>query len=163
MRTLTLRKYQILFLTIICVSIAYAKTYEVTVTRKDSNWYSVDRKDVAIKTKYCYEYAYSELAFLNTGGYKDELTFSKSGKSCSVDAIYGEVKYRSGNYAIKVTRQDDNWYEISGTQTFIKTNYCLSLALMKDAILSIGTFGSGTLLVDNYKCAIDGFYSEIRL
>jgi hypothetical protein len=74
-----------------------------------------------------------------------------------------EVKYRSGNYTIKVTRKDDNWYEIFGTQTFIKTNYCLSLALMKDAILSIGTFGSGTLLVDNYKCAIDGFYSEIRL
>ena len=39
---------------------ALAENYEVNLTRKGSNVYKIDGKDIIIQTRYCYVYAYSE-------------------------------------------------------------------------------------------------------
>ena len=48
---------------------ALAENYEVNLTRKGSNVYKIDGKDIIIQTRYCYVYAYSEEAILKTSGY----------------------------------------------------------------------------------------------
>lgn len=37
---------------------ALAENYEVNLTRKSSNVYKVDGKDIIIQTRHCYVYAY---------------------------------------------------------------------------------------------------------
>ena len=39
-------------------------TYKVNITRKDANLYKVDGTNFYIRTKYCYEYCYSEEVIL---------------------------------------------------------------------------------------------------
>ncbi|WP_256644930.1 hypothetical protein [Thermomonas paludicola] len=38
---------------------ALAENYEVNLTRKGSNAYKIDGKDIIIQTRHCYVYAYS--------------------------------------------------------------------------------------------------------
>ena len=47
---------------------ALAENYEVNLTRKGSNVYKIDGKDIIIQTRYCYVYAYSEEAIFKTSG-----------------------------------------------------------------------------------------------
>ncbi|MFP9530425.1 hypothetical protein [Pectobacterium brasiliense] len=47
----------------------HADTWEINVTRKDSNIYQITGRDVFVNTKYCYVYAYSEDAYLRVDGY----------------------------------------------------------------------------------------------
>lgn len=42
--------------------------YVVKVTRKGSNLYKIDDKNIYIQTKYCYEYSYSQEVVLNIEG-----------------------------------------------------------------------------------------------
>lgn len=46
---------------------ALAENYEVNLTRKGSNVYKIDGKDIIIQALYCYVYAYSEEAIFKTG------------------------------------------------------------------------------------------------
>lgn len=54
-------------------------TYSEYVTRKSSNVYKVDGKNVFVKTKYCYEYAYGQNAIIEITNYQGytfgEVTF----------------------------------------------------------------------------------------
>ena len=56
----------------------------ISVTRKESDLYQVDYGNVFIKTRYCYEYAYGEDAFV----YKDKLYFTGQDESCDVEGVY---------------------------------------------------------------------------
>lgn len=47
----------------------HANTWEINVTRNDSNLYQITGKDSFVNTKYCYVYAYSEDAYLRVDGY----------------------------------------------------------------------------------------------
>ena len=38
--------------------------YSITVTRKGQDFYQIDGTNIFIKTRYCYEYSYSQDAFL---------------------------------------------------------------------------------------------------
>lgn len=143
--------------------LAYADNYEVSVTRKGSNLYSVDGKDIFIHTRYCYEYAYSESAFLSMRGTSGEIIFLDSGGKCDIKAVYGKSTQEAGNYSVTVSREDDDWYEIFGTDMYIKTNYCLSLALGTEAVLSLRAGGLGTLYIDDEKCIVEGVYTKMQL
>ena len=75
-------------------SSASAETYEISVTRKDSNLYKVDGQEIYIKTRYCYEYAYSQRAILiidSPGGFNiGKILFvasSGSGNQCDVEKV----------------------------------------------------------------------------
>lgn len=143
--------------------IALADNYEVSVTRKGRNIYKVDGKDIYIQTRYCYEYVYSENAFLKMHGYTGEIIFLDSGGKCDVKAVYGRSKQSAGKYAVTINREDDDWYEIWGTGIYIKTSGCLSLALGEEAVLSISAGGYGTLYVEGNQCMVEGLYSKMRL
>ena len=144
-------------------SLAIADNYEVSVTRKGSNLYKVDGKSILIQTRYCYEYVYYEDSFLKMNGYFGEIIFTDSGGKCDVKAVYGPSNQKAGKYAVKISRESDNWYEIWGQGIYIKTSICLSLALVKEAFLVLNASGYGTLYVGNNKCMVEGVYSRMKL
>lgn len=78
---------------------ALAENYEVNLTRKGSNVYKIDGKDIIIQTRYCYVYAYSEEAIFKASGYGGEVIFfdSKEQVRCAggfwpVEAEPGQIR-----------------------------------------------------------------------
>ena len=143
---------------------ALAENYEVNLTRKGSNVYKIDGKDIIIQTRYCYVYAYSEEAIFKTSGYGGEVIFFDSKDKCDVKAVFGLSKQKPGKYVVTVSREDDDWYEVFGTNSYIKTSSCLSLALGEEAYLSISPSGFGQLrFEDGDDCMVEGIYTKLRL
>ena len=141
-----------------------AENYEVSLTRKGSNVYKIDGKDIFIQTRYCYLYAYSEEAILKTSGYGGEVIFFDSKDKCDVKAVFGLSKEKPGKYVVTVSREDDDWYEVLGTNSYIKTSTCLSLALGEEAYLTISASGFGQLrFEDGDDCMVEGVYTKLRL
>lgn len=141
-----------------------AENYEVNLTRKGSNVYEVDGKDIIIQTRHCYVYAYSEEAILKTPGYGGEVFFFDSKDKCDVKAVLGVSKQKPGKYVVTVNREDDDWFEVFGTSSYIKTSSCLSLALGEEAYLTIAKSGFGRLLFkDGNDCTVEGIYTKMRL
>ena len=141
-----------------------AENYEVSLTRKGSNVYKIDGKDVIIQTRYCYVYAYSEEAIFKASGYGGELIFFDSKDKCDVKAVFGLSKQKPGKYVVTVSREDDDWYEVLGTNSYIKTSTCLSLALGEEAYLTISASGFGQLrFEDGDDCMVEGVYTKLRL
>jgi hypothetical protein len=154
----------ILLLTAFCCGLTYADTYEVTVSRKGSNIYKASGKDIIIQTRHCYAYAYSEDAILKGNGYGGEIIFPESRDKCDVKAVFGPSTQKSGKFKVMISRDDDDWYEVFGTNTYIKTSACLSLALGEEAIFNHRGSGIGTLnFKDGTDCMVEGVYSKMRL
>ncbi|WP_377806834.1 hypothetical protein [Acidovorax facilis] len=143
---------------------ALADNYEVNLTRKGSNVYKIDGKDIFIQTRYCYVYAYSEEAILKTSGYGGEVIFFDSKDKCDVKAVFGLSKQEPGKYVVTVSHEDDDWYEVFGTNSYIKTSSCLSLALGEEAYLTISPSGFGQLrFEDGDDCMVEAVYTKLRL
>ena len=143
---------------------ALAENYEVNLTRKGSNVYKIDGKDIIIQTRYCYVYAYSEEAILKTSGYGGEVIFFDSKDKCDVKAVFGLSKQEPGKYVVTVSHEDDDWYEVFGTNSHIKTSSCPSLALGEEAYLTISPSGFGRLrFEDGDDCMVEGVYTKLRL
>lgn len=141
-----------------------AENYEVSLTRKGSNVYKIDAEDIIIQTRYCYVYAYSEEAIFKASGYGGEVIFFDSKDKCDVKAVFGASKQKPGKYAVTVSREDDDWYEVIGTNSYIKTSSCLSLALGEEAYLTISAPGFGQLrFEDGNDCMVEGVYTKLRL
>ncbi len=141
-----------------------AENYEVTLTRKGSNVYKVDGKDIIIQTRYCYVYAYSEDAIFKSSGYGGEVIFFDSKDKCDVKAVFGVAKQKPGKYVVTVSHEDDDWYEVMGTTSYIKTSACLSLALGEEAYLTIANSGFGRLrFKDGNDCMVEAVYTKLRL
>ena len=141
-----------------------AENYEVSLTRKGSNVYKIDGKDIIIQTRYCYVYAYSEEAIFKASGYGGELIFFDSKDKCDVKAVFGLSKEKPGKYVVTVSREDDDWYEVLGTNSYIKTSTRLSLALGEEAYLTISASGFGQLrFEDGDDCMVEGVYTKLRL
>lgn len=143
---------------------ALAENYEVNLTRKGSNVYKVDARDIIIQTRYCYVYAYSEEAIFKSSGYGGEVIFFDSKDKCDVKAVFGVSKQKPGKYVVTVSREDDDWYEVFGTSSYIKTSSCLSLALGEEANLTISPSGFGRLRFDDGDdCMVEAVYTKLRL
>ena len=143
---------------------AQAENYEVNLTRKGSNVYKIDGKDIIIQTRYCYVYAYSEEAIFKTSGYSGEVIFFDSKDKCDVKAVFGVSKQKPGKYVVTVSREEDDWFEVFGTSSYIKTSSCLSLALGEEAYLTIANSGFGRLrFKDGNDCMVEGVYTKMRL
>ena len=146
------------------VAPAQAENYEVNLTRKGSNVYKIDGKDIIIQTRYCYVYAYSEEAIFKTSGYGGEVIFFDSKDKCDVKAVFGLSKQKPGKYVVTVSHEDDDWYEVMGTGSYIKTSACLSLALGEEAYLTITSSGFGRLRFrDGDDCMVEAVYTKLRL
>ena len=143
---------------------ALAENYEVNLTRKASNVYKIDGKDIIIQTRYCYVYAYSEEAIFQTSGSGGEVIFFDSKDKCDVKAVFGVSKQKPGKYVATVSREEDDWFEVFGTSSYIKTSSCLSLALGEEAYLTIANSGFGRLrFKDGNDCMVEGVYTKMRL
>ena len=94
-----------------------AENYEVNLTRKGSNVYKVDGKDIIIQTRYCYVYAYSEEVIFKSSGNGGEVIFFDSKDKCDVKAVFGVSKQKPGKYVVTVSREDDDWFEVFGTSS----------------------------------------------
>src|SRR5690606_28114288 len=141
-----------------------AENYEVSLTRKGSNVYKIDGKDTIIQTRYCYVYAYSEAAIFKSSGYGGEVIFFDSNDKCDVKAVFGISKQKPGKYVVTVSREDDDWYEVFGTNSYIKTSSCLSLAIGEEANLTILPSGLGRLQFDDDDdCMVEAVYTKMRL
>ena len=146
------------------VAPAQAENYEVNLTRKGSNVYKIDGKDIIIQTRYCYVYAYSEEAIFKTSGYGGEVIFFDSKDKCNVKAVFGVSKQKPGKFVVTVSHEDDDWYEVLGTNSYIKTSSCLSLALGEEAYLTIAPSGFGRLrFKDGGDCMVEAVYTKLRL
>ena len=145
------------------ITVANAGNYEVSLTRKSSNVYKVDGQDIIIQTRYCYVYAYSEEAIFKSSGYGGEVFFFGSKDKCDVKAVFGAAHHKPGKYAVTVSREEDDWYEIFGANAYIKTSSCLSLTLGEEAILNLVNYGVGTLRFRNgFDCMVEGVYTKLR-
>jgi hypothetical protein len=155
--------YFLMIFTILVPSLSFADNYEVSVTRKGSNLYKVDSKNIFIHTRYCYEYVYYQTSLLKMSSYSGEIIFKNSGKKCDVKEVYGPSGQGAGKYAVSVNREDDDWYEVWGQGVYIKTNACLSLAIGEEAVLALNAGGYGTLYIGDDECMVEGVYSKMRL
>jgi len=137
--------------------------YKVDLTRKDSNIYMIDGEDIIIHTRYCYVYAYSEEAIFDMATYGGELVFLESKDKCVVEAVFGRSEQISGRYAVRVSRDNNNWYEIFGSNSYIRTSNCIYLALGKEAYLTISSPGFGRLqFIDGNDCRVEGVYTKLQ-
>ena len=155
--------YFLIIFVFLAPSLSVADNYEVSVTRKGSNLYKVDSKNIFIHTRYCYEYVYYENSFLKMSGFSGEIIFTDSGGKCDVKAVYGPSEQKGGKYAVTVNREEDDWYEVWGQGVYIKTSACLSLALGEEAVLVLNAGGYGTLHVGDDECMVEGVYSKMKL
>lgn len=74
---------------VFAVNLSFAGVYKMTIKRVGTNVYESDA-GVIVKTKYCYEYAYSEEAVLKYEkySYDNKLIFLDSGESCDVEEVF---------------------------------------------------------------------------
>jgi len=59
------------------------------------------------------------------------------GEIVELESIYIISKIELGKYSITVTRKGQDFYQIDGTNIFIKTRYCYEYSYSQDAILII--------------------------
>lgn len=141
---------------------AGAENYELYLTRKGSNVYNADGKDIIIQTRYCYEYAYSQKSIFISTGYGGEVIFLNSNEKCDVKAVFSFAKQNQGKYKVTVRREEDDWYELLGTNIYIKTLNCLSMSYGEEAFLIITPSSSYNLkFKDGSDCIVENVYKKI--
>lgn len=141
-----------------------AENYDVNLTREGSNVYKVDGKDIIVQPRYCYVCAYSKEAIVKTSGYGVEVIFFDSKDKCDVKAVFGLSKQMPGKYVVTVSREDNDWYEVFGANSYLRTLSCLSLALGEEDFLTVAVSGFGRLRSkDGDDCIVDCFHSKMRL
>ena len=97
-------------------------------------------------------------------GYGGELIFFDSKDKCDVKGVFGLSKQKPGRYEVTVSREDEDWYKVFGTDSYIKTSSCLSLALGEEADLTISASGFGQIrFEDGDECMVEGVYTKLRL
>lgn len=144
---------------------AIAGDYDVTVTREGPNVYRVAGKDAYIRTRYCYEYVYSEDSLLRMEGRSGTLLFLEDKEQCDVEGVYTPANVSPGKYDVAVSQEGDDWYEVADGSVVIKTSMCLNLALGEQALLKVDAGGSGTLyfLDSSDHCDVEAVLSRASL
>lgn len=146
-------------------ALVQADDYQVSVSREGRNIYKVVGKEIYIHTRYCYEYVSYEDSLLRMAGTSGKIVFLDSESSCDVKGVYTQLGLDAGNYEVTVSHEDDDWYEVFGTDTYVKTSLCLNLSLADAAILKVRPGGSGTLIFidDEDTCMVEGIFGKARL
>ncbi|MCG5031551.1 hypothetical protein MAF45_08860 [Mesosutterella sp. OilRF-GAM-744-9] len=139
-------------------SAAWADSYTATLTRRSSNLYEEESSRFLVKTKYCFEYAYSEDSLIDTN--RQSVYFKDSRETCDLEGIYRPVRLPAGRYRAEVNREDDGWYQ-TDAGFFLHSSLCLELALYEKAALRLSGRGTGRMKFENGEtCPIDGIYQK---
>ena len=141
-----------------------AKTFEAAVTRKGNNVYHIDGKDLVVVTLGCNIQAYAENVLLTSNGTGGDITFLYSKDKCEVRGVYGPIPPKQGRFGVTVSLKADNWFEIFGSNTFLKTRACRTLVLAEESSLLIPPTGLGQLrFKDGTTCTVEAMYGKRKL
>jgi hypothetical protein len=143
-----------------------AGEYKEVVSTYDNDFYKIDSKNILIRTEKCMEDVQGQEALVTMNGMSGEIEFTEAGTRCAVQAVYGTSGYRVGNYRVDISREEENWYKISGQDIYIRTQECLIYATEQEGLLSVSTVGkggSGSLHFQGEACRVIGLYAPMEL
>lgn len=143
-----------------------AGDYKEVVSSYDNDLYKIDSKNILIRTDNCMEDVQAQEALVTMNGYTGEVEFTVTGNRCVVQSIYRTAGYRVGNYRVNISRDEENWYRITGQDIYIRTEECLIYATEQEGLLSVSTVGkggSGSLHFQGEACRVIGLYSPMEL
>lgn len=67
------------------------------------------------------------------------------GQVTEVSTVLSPIELEAGMYEISLSREGDNLYKVYGEDIYIKTRYCMEMALGDEAILKIESITGFTL------------------
>jgi hypothetical protein len=146
--------------------VAFAGEYTEVVSTYDNDFYKIDSKNILIRTENCLEDVQAHEVLVIMNGSSGEIVFSESENRCPVRSVYGTSGYRVGNYRVNITREEENWYKITGQDIYIRTQECLIYATEQEGLLSVSTVGkggSGSLHFEGEACRVIGLYRPMEL
>ena len=141
-----------------------AQSYDLSVTRTADDFYKVVGKDIVIQTRRCDVVATAKNSVFTSGDHGSKLLFIDGGKDCDVKAAYGPTMANPGQFTVTVNHDADDWYEVFGASTYIKTSSCDQPAGGQQATLSLGAANAGQLVFgDGTSCLVEGVYDKLRI
>lgn len=142
---------------------AAAANYEVSLTRDGDNLYKLSGRDLVLKTRYCYSYAFEEPSILSVGGGRSTVYFRDTETECSISAIYESSDLAPALYPLTITNEGSDWYEDEFRNVYIKTSMCLSLSISEDAVLALKEGAFSYLFTESGRCRVEKVYSKADL
>jgi hypothetical protein len=157
---LVLSSVAVLTASLSAVPASAAERYQVSLTRKGSNFYKIDGQRMWVQTRYCYTYGYGEDAALSA----TDVVFLGAGDKCDVRRVLREMDVSPGTYKIRLSHEADDLYS-SLDGTFVRTSMCLHLGIGEEALVRIDPGGTGTVLFDRgeNRCIVEAVLSQMRL
>jgi len=141
-----------------------AQSYDLSVTRTAGDFYKVLGKDIVIQTRRCEVVATAKNSVFTSDDRGAKLVFADAGQDCDVKAAYGPRMANPGQFAVTVNHDADDWYEVFGASTYIKTSSCPQAAEGQQATLSLGAANAGQLVFgDGTSCQVEGVYDKLRI
>ena len=141
-----------------------AQSYDLSVTRTAGDFYKVVGKDIVIQTRRCDVVAQARNSVFTSDDHGSKLLFVDGGQDCDVKAAYGPTMANPGQSTVTVNHDADDWYEVSGASTYIKTSSCARPDRGQRATLSLGAANEGRLVFgDGTSCLVEGVYDKLRI
>jgi len=145
-----------------------AQSYDLSVTRTAGDFYKVVGKDIVIQTRRCDVVATAKHSVFTSDAQGSKLLFAdagdRGGQDCDVKAAYGPTMANPGQFTVTVNHDADDWYEVFGASTYIKTSSCAQPAGGQQATLSLGAANAGRLVFgDGTSCLVEGVYDKLRI
>jgi hypothetical protein len=151
-------------LLLVLSDIAFADSYRAPVTRKGHNLYQIEGKELMVVTVGCTLQAYSEDVLLEVSATGGVMTFLYNKDKCDMKGIYAPLPPSPGRYGVTVTLKAENWYEIFGANTYLKTRDCKTMVLAEEASLLLPSTGLGQIIFkDGRNCAAEAIFAKKRL
>ena len=142
---------------------AHAQSYDLSVTRTSDDFYKVLGKDIVIQTRRCDVPATARNSVFKSDADGLKLQFIDAAQNCDVKAAYGPTMANPGEFAVTVSHDAQNWYEVAGEGTYIRTEGCGQSAAAQPAALSLGAANAGRLVFpDGTSCVVEGLYDKLR-
>jgi len=156
------KKGTILFwlLTIFFVSFSHAEDFEISVEQLEKNLFKLEGKTILIHTQNCEAMKQDQAPYLRISGASETIRFRKSEGTCEVKTAYKLSGEGRGSYSVIIRREENDWYGIASTDSFVRTKECTSLAQDQKAILSLNG-ANGSLIIAKLECQIEGVYTKI--
>jgi len=141
-----------------------AQSYDLSVTRTAGDFYKVVGKDIVIQTRRCEVVATAKHSVFTSDDRGAKLVFVDAGQDCDVKAAYGPRMANPGQFTVTVNHDADDWYEVFGASTYIKTSSCAQPTGGQQATLSLGAANAGELVFgDGTSCLVEGVYDKLRI
>ncbi len=154
--------FKFLMLMILFAPLVYAEDFEIEAVKISKNFFKLFEKPILIQTRNCDEMAQHQGPFLKIDTDSKIIRFRQAEEKCEVKAAYKRSVEGMGSYAVTVTREEEDWYAVLDTASYIKTKGCDRLAQNRQAVLSLSGTGFGSLHIEHSECLVEGIYTKIE-